>query len=1250
MKALNANPGETYANANIWFTFTTRVGTYPGDFSKQYPLEFAVDIPTNPTLQWAASSNATRYEYCYDNVVNGACTTWVNNGTSRQVTISTPELNKQYEWHVRAWNDTEGPTYSNSLLDSFWTFTTVKVNPPTPFGKTSPASGTTGLLPPDLALTWGASTNVSTYEYCYDTVRNNTCDSEWTSTIDTGVDISDLVFGKQYEWQVRAFRDDNPNPTPADGGTWWTFATVATQPGAFNKSEPINLAVDRPIALTLVWGASTGAASYEYCVEPYDGNDTCEGDNWLSPVPVTNNNVNISGLSYGTKYSWQVRAVNANPTMTYANAGAWYQFTTAIAPPGAFSKISPANGAVNQLLSLVLSWQASPGATSYAYCYDATVNSSCSGTWTATTATSASISGLNYATGYEWHVRATNLTGTTYSNSNTLWTFTTVDNPAGAFSKTNPVAGASGQPIDPTLTWEESSGAIEYQYCIDTTPDSVCDGDAWVSSGTLRIADLTGLAYLTTYQWQVRAKSDNPNWTQANSGTWRLFTTQVSPPDPFDKISPAHEAPNQPNRPYLSWGASNGATGYAYCIDTTLNGGCDGSWVPTSLLYAYVSSPELAYGTPYEWQVKAINDTGETEANEGDSPEWWTFTVKAEPTNSKANPDDGYFNQPVDLEINWTSMSDVEYYEYCYDASVNDACLDESWTATPGLTTYANLTGLINGETYEWQVRGYDEDTTSYFYANSGEWWTFSIVQTAPGDFSKSSPSHPSSGQPANDLTLSWDTSSDATGYRYCLDTNQNETCNTSWVTVGSGTTSVDVSNLVYGANYEWQVLASNNNPNMTEANDDETPEWWTFTVINAPPEPFNKLTPADNALDQLINLNLSWQAAVGATSGYQYCIDDTLDSTCDGDAWLPATPPSNTTVAISALENDTPYEWQVRAYSANSYEPTLANGGNWHTFTTVVSSPQDFNKISPATGITWLPTELMISWEESPGATGYEYCVDDQPGNAACDGVWLETSLTQALISGLINQTEYEWHVRAVNANPVITESDSGSWFNFSTIPLHSYLPVLLKAPLRPPVLNPVTIGPGNTYTLTWSADAQATSFKIWESLTTTFPTDPTYETTTASLPLPANKNPTRYYYYVIASAGTKSSLPSNILAVDRQYELEDNDSSPTANGQIFTNVEYHGHPDDQKDYYKFYMSGSGTITVTMTDFPTSWPGQLQLLDDSLRALSWDVNPYDGMKVTLYSATAKWYYIYIATDPSGYSSNWYDFTVTVTH
>jgi hypothetical protein len=235
----------------------------------------------------------------------------------------------------------------------------------------------------------------------------------------------------------------NHNPGPVTKGLLkdlgWVLA-ADTPPGAFNKSSPANAAVGQPANPTLSWGASSGATSYEYCIDD-SSNNTCN-TSWISTS--TSTSVPLSGLALGN-HSWQVRANNALGT-TEANGGTWWSFTVVSAsarvylplvikpfpPPGAFNKSAPANGATGQPANPTLSWGASSGATSYEYCIDTSNNNACDTAWTSTAAsTSAGLSGLTPATSYSWQVRANNASGTTNANGGTWWSFSIAGSPTG---------------------------------------------------------------------------------------------------------------------------------------------------------------------------------------------------------------------------------------------------------------------------------------------------------------------------------------------------------------------------------------------------------------------------------------------------------------------------------------------------------------------------------------------------------------------------------------------------------------------------------------------------------------------------------------------------------------------------------------------------------------------------------------------------------------------------------------------------
>jgi len=388
--------------------------------------------------------------------------------------------------------------------------------------------------------------------------------------------------------------------------------------GAFATTAPARGATAISASTTLQWTASTGATGYEYCLV---AGISTPCTTWTSVGGATS--ATVAGLSGSTLYSWQVRATNGTVTAE-ANVSLRSTFTTGaiVTPPGAFAKSSPTSASTGAAIAPTLSWGSSTGATSFEYCIDATVDNVCNGSWISTgTTRTAALTGLAYATKYEWQVRARNTGGTADANSGAWWNFTTVALPLpGALAKTSPTSGSTGASIAPTLSWGASTGATSYEYCVDKTVNSVCDG-TWVSTATARTAALTGLTSSTKYEWQVRARNATGT-TTANTTTWWTFTTAAAP-GAFNKTSPANGASAQKLTPTLSWGASSGATSYEACLDTVNNGVCDGTWTSLGTSRSATGS-NLTAKTTYYWQVRAVGAGGTTNAN---ASTWWSFTT-----------------------------------------------------------------------------------------------------------------------------------------------------------------------------------------------------------------------------------------------------------------------------------------------------------------------------------------------------------------------------------------------------------------------------------------------------------------------------------------------------------------------------------------------------------------------------------------------------------------------------------------------
>jgi hypothetical protein len=98
----------------------------------------------------------------------------------------------------------------------------------------------------------------------------------------------------------------------------------------------------------------------------------------------------------------------------------------------------------------------------------------------------------------------------------------------------------------------------------------------------------------------------------------------IAPPGELGKTGPADGAINQFPNLTLSWEKSFDVSEYEYCIDDSDDGVCN-NWVSTGL-DSSIQLSGLDFNTTYYWQVRAVNELGATDADDGD-PDDWQFTT-----------------------------------------------------------------------------------------------------------------------------------------------------------------------------------------------------------------------------------------------------------------------------------------------------------------------------------------------------------------------------------------------------------------------------------------------------------------------------------------------------------------------------------------------------------------------------------------------------------------------------------------------
>jgi RHS repeat-associated protein len=429
----------------------------------------------------------------------------------------------------------------------------------------------------------------------------------------------------------------------------------------------------------------------------------------------------------------------------------------------------------------------------------------------------------------------------------------------------------------------------------------------------------------------IESPIDDDNTITATevTDTNNSLTVISAAPGNFGKTAPANTATNVATNATLSWQSATSAVGYGYCIDTTLDNRCDRGTDNYIRLNATSVILALEPGRTYQWQARAYAADGTwTPANGAGA--WWSFSTNPNGPGplGKIAPANGAANIATMVTLSWQTAQNATGYGYCIDTSLDNQC-------SFGIDNYVRLTGssvilsLEPGKTYQWQARAYTADG-SWMPANgAGGWWSFSTSATDTGPFSKTAPGNGATNVATN-VTLSWQTSQNAVGYGYCIDTTLDAICDRgrdNYVRVSG--TNVSLA-LDPGKSYQWQARAYAADGSFTPANG--SGGWWSFSTNPNGTPPFGKLAPTNGATNLPKSVTLQWQTAPGAVD-YGYCIDTTLDNRCDRgvDNYIRT---SATRVTLT-LETNRTYQWQARAYTANG-QWTPANGiGQWWSFTT---------------------------------------------------------------------------------------------------------------------------------------------------------------------------------------------------------------------------------------------------------------------------------------------------------------------------
>lgn len=460
---------------------------------------------TSFTANWSNPGGAT--SYYLDVATDSGFTSFVtgyNNKSVSGTSDSVTGLTAGTTYYVRVRAVSAGGTSASSAA---LTQVTVPTAPNTPTAGSVTASS--------FAVSWSAVTGATSYKLDVAT------DSGFTSKLSSYNDVtatspttvSGLNASTTYYVRVRAVSSGG---TGANSGT----LTQSTAASATAPAAPTGLTVtpgNQLLSLSFAAGADGGSAitNYEY--------STNGGSSWTARSPAsTATSFDITGLTNGTSYDVQVRAVNAIGTGTATDSVAGTPRTTPGAPTGL--SVTPGNG---QLTASFTAPASNGGSALTNYEYSTNGGSSFTAVSPASTSTSITITGLSNGTSYNVQVRAVNAAGSgtaTDSVAGTPRTTPTVT--TGSSGSVAAYSASLAGNITATGGANATVRGVEYStnnsFSTGTGTQSSSSGD--FSTGAFTNS-ATGLVSGTTYYYRAFAS----NAAGTSYGAQSNFTTLTVP-------------------------------------------------------------------------------------------------------------------------------------------------------------------------------------------------------------------------------------------------------------------------------------------------------------------------------------------------------------------------------------------------------------------------------------------------------------------------------------------------------------------------------------------------------------------------------------------------------------------------------------------------------------------------------------------------------------------------------------------------
>ena len=504
------------------WSFTTRANNPPYTPSNPSPSNGATNVNLNADLSWTGGDpdgDIVTYDVYFGTTTNPPKV--MSNQSSTTYDLGTLDYNTTYYWKIVAWD-----YYGAMKAGPLWSFTTRTNHPPNTPGNPNPANGAINvLITTDISWTGGDPDpgDIVTYDIYFGTTNPPPILVYGHTT--TTYDLYTLNYNTQYYWKIVAW-DSFGESTP---GPVWSFTTIANSPPYTpSNPNPSNGASDVDIDAILSWtGGDPNGDPVTY--------DVYFGTVSLPPKVIGNQTSTTydppGNLAFGTTYYWKIVAWD-----NYGGSavGPIWSFTTRFNnPPYTPSNPSPADGATNVNLNVVLSWSGGdPDGDTVNYDVYFGTTTPPPKIVSNQSATTYNPGTLNHGTKYYWKIVAWDNYG--LSTSGPIWSFTTkINNPPNAPYNPQPANDATNVPVNTDLSWSggdpDQGDTVTYDvyFGTESSPPIVSTGQ----TGTTY--DTGTMSYNTTYYWKIIAHDNNG--ASAEGPIWH-----------FKTIEPFNHPPNTP--------------------------------------------------------------------------------------------------------------------------------------------------------------------------------------------------------------------------------------------------------------------------------------------------------------------------------------------------------------------------------------------------------------------------------------------------------------------------------------------------------------------------------------------------------------------------------------------------------------------------------------------------------------------------------------------------------------------------------